>query len=318
VAVQNIKSNIHLANNYLDIDNVEIKPLEKQSSKTNWFDFYKVDSEASNPDKSAIRFIKKIEVGGVYSPVYAYRQTSGSANAPATMAAGSTPSEKGLVYGGGGLRVNVLVSKKWGVESGVRYSRLGQEITSPVYSDEFMSTATSEIESGYRLNKIPLYNSMGSISTQSNNVKLENDLFYYTANQNYIVELSSSDVINTGKIEQNIDYLEVPLSIRYYIINKGVALSVSAGLSTNWLIANDVYRTADSNRKKIGETSGLSAVTMSSNGGLALTVPLTKRLSIQFEPRVNYFLSDINKEFAGSFKPYSFGVYSGIQYSIGK
>lgn len=318
VTVQNIKSNIQLANNYLNIDNVNVKPLQKVHRPINWMDLYKVESNINENTKSTNHFTRKVEIGGVYSPVYAFRQASNPATESTTMMAEAAPSEKGLVYGGGGIRVNVLVSKNLSVESGVRFSRLGQKINAQPVVESFMEPSSSSVQSDYQLNRIPLNNSMGSISTRSNDSKRENDLHHFSSNQNYHVKLSNADSYAIGAVEQNIDYLEVPISLRFYLINKGISVSLSAGLSTNWLVSNNVYLMDESSKEKIGETSGLSAVTISSNGGLALTVPLSKRLSFQMEPRVNYFLSDINKEFAGSFKPYSFGVYTGIQYSIGK
>lgn len=303
--------------NYFKTDKVKIKSLKSEHPNINWQDFYKVNSDVTKPTKESTRFGRKVEIGGVYSPVYAYRQISNPSVMPNTMLVGPGPSEKGVVYAGGGLRLNVLINKKWSVESGVRFARLGQEINSQTNVDELITFSKND-ETNVSLKRVSLNNSMGIIKHKAPVINRKNDFLYATPSSNYHVEYSFSDNNAKGIIEQNLDYLEVPLSVRYYFINKGVSLSLSAGLSTNWLIGNKVYLVDESDRTNIGETSGLSSLTLSSHAGLAFTFPVTGRLSLQLEPRINYFLSEINKDYAVTYKPYSFGVYSGIQYTIGK
>lgn len=312
------RSNHHSLKNYFTTDKIEVKQLKNAYPALNWADFYKVETPAETDTKQTTRFGRRIEVGGVYSPVYAFRQTSGPAGVPNTMLASAAPQESGLVYAGGGIRLNVMVNKKWSIESGVRFARLGQEVNSQMQVDELYAAASDDRSAGGTIKSISLSNSMGNIRQNNQPANTDMNLLYSANKANYHVEFSSATETSAQRLEQNLDYLEVPVTLRYYLVNKKMTLSLSAGFSTNWLISNSVYLNNNASRKNIGETAGLATMTVSSHAGMALTVPIVNRLSLQLEPRLNYFLSEINKDYPVTFRPYSFGVYSGLQYSFGK
>ncbi len=314
----NRHSKIYSVNNYIVTDKVEIKSLKSENPGINWQDLYIINTTQNNQSKEITRFGNKIEIGGVYSPVYAFRQTSGPEGLTGNMFTGSGPNEKPLIYTGGGIRLNVMVDKKWSVESGVRFARLGQEVNSQVDAGVVLALNALSTESDVRLKRVSLINSLGSINQTSSGNSTKNNLFYGTPSSEYHFGISNNNTQTSSTLEQNLDYLEIPLTLRYYLVNKGMSLSLSVGLSTNWLVSNNVYLKEESGKIKIGETSGISSLTMSTNAGLAFSVPVAGRLSLQLEPRINYFLSDINKDFPVSFKPYSFGIYSGLQYTFGK
>lgn len=311
-------SNIHSLNNYFVTDKVGIKKIKSEHPNIKWEDFYVVDTENIQSSKEITRFGSRFEIGGVYSPVYAFRQTSVPSSSSSSMAASSDPSEKGLVYSGGGIRLNVIVNKKWSIESGVRFARLGQEVNSQVNVEQLYASSTSLNESKTSIKRVSMVNSLGNISHNNTNVSTNKDLFFAVSSPNYRVEFNASNANTNNTLEQNLDYIEVPLTVRYYLLNNGMSLSLSAGLSTNWLVSNDVYLWNESNREHIGETSGLASMTLSTHAGLAFSVPIMGRLSLQVEPRINYFISEINKDYPIAFKPYSFGIYSGVQYTFGK
>lgn len=312
-------SNIGPLNNYFVTDKVKVKTLKTEKPPMDWENFYKVNTVLAEKEKESGMFGKRVEIGGVYSPVYAFRQTSGPSGSGVSSGyvSSSVPDESGVVYGGGGLRVNVMVNKKWSIETGIRMARMGQEINSLANFEEVLATNTPT-ESNLRLKRVSLGNSMGTVHQSSSSANKGLELFYGTPTPNYHVDMSSTAALPTSTMEQNIDYLEVPFTLRYYVINKDMSLSLSAGFSTNWLISNNVYITDNSTRRNIGETDGLSSMTLSTHAGVAFSVPVFGRLSLQLEPRVNYFLSPINKDYPVSYQPYSFGVYTGLQYSFGK
>ena len=119
-----------------------------------------------------------------------------------------------------------------------------------------------------------------------------------------------------GNIEQLIDYIEVPLTLRYAVFTRGMNMSVSAGLRTNWLISNGAYLIEGDGRQRIGETGGIDPMSWSTHAGVAFSVPIHGQLTFRIEPRINYFLGDINEAHPGRFKPYSIGIFSEVQYSL--
>ena len=227
--------------------------------------------------------------------------------------------EKGILYGGGSLNINVKMNKKWSVESGVRYARMGQKVTPDTYTDMF-NIMSIDNSGNNVLRQVTLSNSMG-------NILVDNDIniiSQYNGNlqevgksktSNQISRFESEGTIN--KLELNIDYLEVPLTMRYYFIDNKISLSMSAGVSANFLINNGAYLLNNNSKERIGEISDISGLSMSTHAGLSFSLPIVGQLSLQVEPRVNYFVSDINKD-DFQFHPYSFGVFSGVKYKFGK
>jgi hypothetical protein len=52
----------------------------------------------------------------------------------------------------------------------------------------------------------------------------------------------------------------------------------------------------------------------STHAGVALSVPVFKGFRFRMEPRIDYFISDIGKDTPGDYRPYSFGVFTGVFY----
>jgi hypothetical protein len=263
---------------------------------------------------------RRVEIGGAVSPIYSYRQTSGS-SMMAAASSSSSYSEKGLISTGGGFNVNVGLGKNWGIESGVLYARMGQEVSSRV--DDRMVYGMSYQNNGYaNVKTISLDNSMGLIrQNQASAEVIPSDIQSSAKTQSLLLAYNTESNSESGAtgFSQYIDYIEIPLTFRYYVINSNsTRLSLSAGVSTNVLIDNGAYLKEDGSRQKIGETEGLSTMNFSTHAGIAVTVPIVGPLSLRVEPRINYFLNSINEGYPIKFKPYSAGLYTGLQYLIGR
>ena len=284
---------------------------DKARVETGIFDLYEEQKKAGQRHR--------VEIGGAISPIYSYRQTTGSSLMAATSSSHSY-SEKGLVSAGGGINVNIGLGKKWGIESGVMYARMGQEVTSRV--DDHMVYGMTYQNNGYaNVKTISLDNSMGMIrQNQASAEVIPSDIQSSAKTQSLLLayNTTSSNESEATGFSQYIEYLEIPLTFRYYVINNKTRLSLSAGVSTNVLIDNGTYLKEDGNLQKIGETEGLSSMNFSTHAGIAVTVPIAGPLSLRVEPRFNYFLNSINEGYPVKFKPYSAGLYTGLQYSIGR
>lgn len=217
--------------------------------------------------------------------------------------------------------MNVGLGKNWGIESGVLYARMGQEVSSRV--DDRMVYGMSYQNNGYaKVKTISLDNSMGLIrQNQASAEVIPSDIQSSAKTQSLLLAYNTESNSESGAtgFSQYIDYIEIPLTFRYYVINSNsTRLSLSAGVSTNVLIDNGAYLKEDGSRQKIGETEGLSTMNFSTHAGIAVTVPIVGPLSLRVEPRINYFLNSINEGYPIKFKPYSAGLYTGLQYFIGR
>ncbi len=299
---------------------VEIKELFKGQSKEDWKENYNVNSSYFHQQEAlaAASHKRKLQIGGAVSPIYSFRQTSGPSNVPTAAAMAGNYSEKGLTSTGGGIHVNLEMGKNWGIESGVRYARLGQEVHADIQSSRIYAMNTDKESYGTAsLKTMSLENSLGDIKQpQTSPLPQSEDRAFASSHNTLLVDIRNDESVTSGQMEQFIDYIEIPLTFRYYIVNASTKLSLAAGLSTNWLVANNAYLSESGNRQKIGETGGLSAMNFSTHAGFAFTIPVYGPLSFRIEPRINYFINEINREHPVKFKPYSMGIYSGIQYTI--
>jgi len=304
---QKIRLNIASSN---FIDKITIKKIKEEQPEAPIQDTYNLDIFFASLYPEPIRAQKqqaKVELGGAYSPVYSYRQSSVESNP--YFPNKDIPTEDGIIYGGGGLNLNVKFNNRWSVESGVKYAKLGHKINDPdINKASFKENGNTMV-----VNQVFLGNSMGVVNIDK-------------AFSSKIVDpqiappppggINLTDTYQS--IEQNLDYLEVPFSLRYYLIDNKFSVSMSAGLSANFLINNNFYLKTNNTKEKIGETDGISNLSMSTHAGLSIAVPVFKRLSLQVEPRINYFIQEINKDYTFKYRPYSFGIYSGVKYQFGK
>lgn len=279
----------------------------KQDSEETFVVATYIDSNNSE-EKSASGHLV---VGGEYSPTYSFRNVSGSATGGVD--------ENGLTAAGGGLTLAMNVNARWQIETGVRYATVGQEVTTTVRSERVYSFNTDTYSGGSlanSINEISLANSMGTVRTDLSPVA-SNDLAGFQKAQGEYVELKST-LMESGDspvLEQSLGYMQIPVTVRYLLTPKStIGVSLSGGFSTNWLVDNNAYLHRSGQKQRIGETSGLSDMGFSTHAGVALSVPVFKGFRFRMEPRIDYFISDIGKDTPGDYRPYSFGVFTGVFY----
>lgn len=273
-----------------------------------------LDQEANNKQRS-------LRLGFSVSPLYSYRETTPATPAPLTMATSDQAAynEQGLLSAAGGLHISMDLGKRWAVETGLAYARMGQEVETPVshsrrYAVSYEGTQDMQTTS-YR--SLSLANSLGDIHRNKDLPELQKNAPVYAEKQTLMVGMAQEVQTSSASLQQHLDYLEIPLTLRYVLVDRPTSLSLSAGLSSNWLVNNKAWLEEDGQRQQIGETEGIAAMTISTHAGMALSLPLGGPFSLRVEPRFSYFLNEINEKHAIGFKPWSFGIYSGIQYTIG-
>ena len=115
-------------------------------------------------------------------------------------------------------------------------------------------------------------------------------------------------------IIQKISYTEIPIEFKYKFLDKKIGMKSSFGFSFLYLNENKVSIKTDTGfSQDIGKTRNLSGTSISVNLGLEMDYPLFKNTKIFVEPMFNYQI----KAFSNSdFKPYFFGIHTGIRYSL--
>ncbi|MFA9391604.1 MAG: outer membrane beta-barrel protein [Prolixibacteraceae bacterium] len=114
--------------------------------------------------------------------------------------------------------------------------------------------------------------------------------------------------------KQQARYIEVPLLMRYRIIDKRLGWNVLGGINSNILVANTVQIIDQSTVVATSKIEDLRPLTWSSSLGMGLNYDLTEHLNLNFEPTLKIQLNSLNSQSYFNAKPYSFGVFSGVSY----
>ena len=114
-----------------------------------------------------------------------------------------------------------------------------------------------------------------------------------------------------GELSQRLGYIEVPLELRYSLINNKFKVNVLGGMSALFLTDNMVTVQNDNQRLELGEDANFNEFNQSANFGLGLSYDFTSKLGVYLEPTFKYQLSTLRNNVA-DFKPYTIGVQSGV------
>jgi hypothetical protein len=120
---------------------------------------------------------------------------------------------------------------------------------------------------------------------------------------------------NEGYMNQKMGYYEVPVELTYALINKRFGVKVIGGVSTFFLNENKISLVSENMSTDLGKASNLNDVHFSTNLGLGIKYGFLKSFEFNVEPTVKYQLNTFSEN-AGNFKPYIFGIYSGISYKF--
>jgi hypothetical protein len=118
-----------------------------------------------------------------------------------------------------------------------------------------------------------------------------------------------------GSLNQKLGYFEMPLEVTYKVLDKKFGIDFIGGMSTMILNKNEIYLQSSDLNLKIGEANNLNSVHFSGNIGLGFKYGLFKHLDARIEPVFKYQINTFSND-SGNFKPYMFGVYSGINFTF--
>lgn len=118
-----------------------------------------------------------------------------------------------------------------------------------------------------------------------------------------------------GSVNQVTGYIEVPVEAGYKILDRKFGIEVVGGFSTLFLNQNEVELASSGTEFSIGEAENLSKVHFSTNIGVGFRYNFWKSFEASVEPALKYQINTFSND-AGNFKPFFFGLYSGIRYKF--
>lgn len=220
-----------------------------------------------------------------------------------------------------GMHLSYHISNRWQIETGAGYSRIGQRI------DDIAAFSHPSMMPLYTHNGEPGSSHPQSMNTSMGGVKFTNQSYYFADKSSARIatlkggyDESNVNLLNktASSLLQYFDYLEIPLTARYKLLDRTLNMYLKAGVSANFLLSGNVYLHGSSERTVIGESVGVNTFNWAAMGGLAFSYPLTHRIRMNLEPTVSMFVTPMGpvKNLTKETYPYSYSVSMGLSYSL--
>jgi hypothetical protein len=330
-AASDYKSTSRESFNFKKLSGLSVSVAQNQQITTELARHSKVFTEKSFSEQEQfliaenINNIKKIEkpdnnwkMGMFVAPGYASYNASHSESYSQNM---TYSGSNGNANVGGGFSVQYKTSKRWIVESGVYYAQNGQQSENSVhlfarnqsadyvYSPSDLSYFSNEVR--VENNNLAMNSTAGVIafSGTPKGAELTGD---FEATKTGFANM----VIPNGEFSQVFEFMEIPLFVRYRVIDSKIGVELITGLNAGIVVGNNAYIDNQYGLQNIGETQDISPVNLSGTVGVGVNYALGKNFSVAVEPRFNYYLNSINTNSSVEFRPYRIGFYTGVTYEF--
>jgi hypothetical protein len=270
------------------------KETEEDSGKKSIFD------EINNEEEEALAEVTgpKWSVGPSIAPVY-FNSFGDGSPIHSNFASNSKSGNVNLSYG---VAVSYDVTKKLSLRSGLHKVDYGYNTNDITFSSSLVASTSSEITN---IN----YNS------NSRNLVVES-----SASRSPNQEFAANDIVaqspsRSGKMVQEFGYLEVPLELKYAILDRKLGINLVGGFSSLFLVNNSVSLESSGTTTEMGEANNLNELNFSTNLGLGINYKLNDKMKVHLEPVFKYQMNMFS-QVEGSFQPYSLGVYTGMSFKF--
>lgn len=202
-----------------------------------------------------------------------------------------------------GVKVTYKLSDKWQLRSGLHKVDYTYDTNDIVFSSSLSTTASTTMRN------IDFASTSDYLVVESSSLPLTK------AEATGSDEIAAKNPARSGTMIQEMGYLEIPVEINYVLLDKKVGVNVVSGVSSLFLLDNVVNLESDNGTTEMGRANNINSMNFSANFGLGVDYNISKKIKLQLEPLLKYQLNTFSNT-AGQFKPYSFGIYSGVQYKF--
>jgi hypothetical protein len=108
-------------------------------------------------------------------------------------------------------------------------------------------------------------------------------------------------------------FVEVPVEVKYALLDKKLGINVIGGVSTLLLTENSIILDSPELFTELGEATNINDVSFSTNFGIGIDYQFSKEIEFNLEPMLKYQLNTFSGN-TGNFRPYSVGVYTGVSF----
>ncbi len=232
---------------------------------------------------------KKWSIGPTVAPVY-YNSLQNGSPLNDDLSDNSKSSDNALSIG---VKVNYQISNKFFIQSGVNKVELA-------YNTKNVNALISSSK-----------NAFNNINTDKSGVILTP--VSNSANDGPGNELNKASV--SGELNQSIEYFELPIEMKYNLYDKKIGLNLVGGFSTLILSNNSVSMITENTVTDLGDANNLNDFNFSGNVGVDLDYKISKSWYLNVAPMFKYQFNTYSGN-SGNFRPYYFGLYSGLNYKF--
>lgn len=221
----------------------------------------------------------KFTVATIFAPIYINSFGNGS-GVDSEFKSNPTSGNSSYSYG---VKVAYKLNNKFSVQSGVNLISLGYTTTNVYITPDVSVIGFSNLSSN------PILSKNETVSSK------END--------------------NSGSLNQVFGYIEIPVEIKYNVVNGKVGVNLVGGFSTLLLNKDEVFVETDNFTQSLGASNNLRSINFSGNIGLDVDYSIRKNLYINVSPMFKIQTNTFSKN-SGSIQPYYLGVYTGLNYKF--
>lgn len=222
---------------------------------------------------------------------------------------------------GGGFSVQYKTSKKLRIESGVYYAQNGQTSNSPIQlfanrQEAYYGMATQE--KALFANAVNVSNGNVAMNSTAGIIVMSGTPKGAEINSELDAFNSrfSNSLVSDGEFSQIFDFVEIPLYLRYRVLNSKFGIELLGGVNAGIVVGNNAYIDNSYGLQNIGKTEDISTVNLSGTVGVGMNYAFGKHISIAVEPRLNYYFTSINNNPAVDYRPYRVGIFTGLYYEF--
>jgi hypothetical protein len=220
---------------------------------------------------------------------------------------------------GGGVSVQYKTSSRWRVESGMYYSKSGGNsgnvsqytttradfASAPLSAEKYFNTGVNLDEGQISMNSTAGVIRFSHTPADAELVSIPDNFSGNTA-----------AMLTPGEFSQIFDFVEIPIFARYQVLDTRLGVELVGGVSTNIMVANNVFMESFAGRELVGTTRDISTINFSGTAGVGFIYSLGKNVSLSVEPRFNYYLNSINHSGDVEFRPWRAGIFTGLSYEF--
>ncbi|HEU0126172.1 hypothetical protein [Flavobacterium sp.] len=194
-----------------------------------------------------------------------------------------------------GVRTKYNINKKWAVGSGLKINELGQSVANVSYVSAKSNT---------------LFIPGAYLTANANAAPVSNNPDYLLVSSTTKEALKDATNVQTGKLDQNLRYIELPLEVSYSVFNKNKAsINLNTGGFVGKLISNNVALDGHS----IGQNTSANDYVYGSTLSSTLQYRVYKKTNVFVEPAMNYYINPLSTQ---SFNQFQWGLNFGLNVSF--